>query len=59
MVEFICRACFKRKDIENQSLTHRKTCNACDERIGRISQARYKPTAKQVYMEDKIRFIAK
>ncbi len=45
------------KDVKNMSETKYNTCKACDERISNISQSRYKPSAKKVYREDKIKHI--
>lgn len=55
--KFLCRACYMHKDVKNMSETKYNTCKACDERISNISQSRYKPSAKKVYREDKIKHI--
>ena len=57
--EFICRCCMQHKAIRNESVEHKKTCQACDDKIARRREGRYKPSAKKVYTEAKINFLAK
>ena len=46
------------KAIRNESVDHKKTCQACDDKIARRRESRYKPSAKKVYTEAKINFLA-
>jgi len=47
------------KAIRNESVDHKKTCQACDDKIARRREGRYKPSAKKVYTEAKINFLAR
>ena len=55
--EFICRCCLQHKAIKNESVDHKKTCQACDDKIAMRRESRYKPSAKKVYTEAKINFL--
>ena len=47
------------KAIRNESVEHKKTCQSCDDKIASRKEGMYKPSAKKVYTEDKINFLAK